>query len=219
MDIEKRWGIDGYNYRTQYVYRAIIKYGWGNIEHNIIKSNLTKDEACETEKYLIALYHSNNAKYGYNCTSGGDSLYVCSDETRDKLRKSHLGKPMSEKCKQALYLAHKGIPRTEETKNKISKSHKGYYKNNIDCMSGEKNPFYGKHHSEKAKELNRQKHIGKSSGHTYKTEIINQKTDEHLYFNKQGDVAKFLNVSQALVSNAISNNKNIKNFIIRRYYE
>ena len=70
---ERRWQSgNGYN-TQQYFWRAIQKYGWDNIIHIVLESNLTHDEACEKEKYYIQKFHTNNREYGYNITSGGDS--------------------------------------------------------------------------------------------------------------------------------------------------
>ena len=44
---EYRWGKDGCNYRSQIFKNAINKYGWDNIEHKIIATNLSKQEAKE----------------------------------------------------------------------------------------------------------------------------------------------------------------------------
>ena len=70
--ISQRWGKNGSNYKGLYFFNAIKKYGWNNIEHEIIAKNLTKNEACEFEKTLIKVLKSNNKKYGYNISEGGD---------------------------------------------------------------------------------------------------------------------------------------------------
>lgn len=68
----KRWQ-NGLGYKTQRLFwRAIEKYGWDNFTHDILENNLTHDEACEKEIMYINKYQSNNSKYGYNVTSGGD---------------------------------------------------------------------------------------------------------------------------------------------------
>lgn len=37
MSTSKRWGHKGYGYRNQpYFYRAILKYGWDNIKHEVL---------------------------------------------------------------------------------------------------------------------------------------------------------------------------------------
>ena len=60
---EKRWN-NGHNYKqNKHFYNAIQKYGWNNFEHEIIFNNLSKEEACEEEKNLIAKYNSNNRKF------------------------------------------------------------------------------------------------------------------------------------------------------------
>lgn len=72
MSMTERAG-NGKGYRnSRYFYRAIQKYGWENIKHEILEKELTHDEACEREKYYISLYNSTNSNCGYNITSGGD---------------------------------------------------------------------------------------------------------------------------------------------------
>ena len=48
-----RWKNGG-GYRNQlYFYQAIQKYGWDNFEHEVVASNLTKEESDNFEKLLI----------------------------------------------------------------------------------------------------------------------------------------------------------------------
>ena len=70
-----RWGSDGSGYKTQLFWRAIQKYGWDNIKHEILYVGLSKEEAKTKEIELIAKYQSDNPNYGYNQTKGGDSTY------------------------------------------------------------------------------------------------------------------------------------------------
>ena len=68
----RRWK-NGNGYRTQkYFWRAIQKYGWDNFEHEIVASNLTKEEADNFEKILIKALNTRNNAHGYNMTDGGD---------------------------------------------------------------------------------------------------------------------------------------------------
>lgn len=68
----KRWA-NGLGYcRQSYFFNAILKYGWDNFTHEILYTGLTKEEACQKEIELIALYRSNQRKYGYNISSGGE---------------------------------------------------------------------------------------------------------------------------------------------------
>ncbi len=68
----KRWGKHGRGYKNSpYFYRAIQKYGWDNIKHEILEDNLTIEEASNKEKYYIKKYQSDLNMYGYNILSGG----------------------------------------------------------------------------------------------------------------------------------------------------
>lgn len=53
---------------------AINKYGWENIQHNILEIGLTEEEAKKREIYYIEKYQTNDLEYGYNRTTGGDSV-------------------------------------------------------------------------------------------------------------------------------------------------
>lgn len=52
--------------------KAIEKYGWNNIEHIILFSNLTKEEANLKEEQLIEEYETTNREKGYNISAGGE---------------------------------------------------------------------------------------------------------------------------------------------------
>lgn len=67
---ELRWA-NGFGYRTNpYFWRAIVKYGWDGFTHNILHSNLSKEEALNIEESLIAHYKSLNLSY--NISDGKD---------------------------------------------------------------------------------------------------------------------------------------------------
>lgn len=84
--------------------RAIDKYGWDNVSHEILFSGLSKAQAAEKEKQLISQYSSTNPEFGYNVSEGGDgtSLHTVSLQTRERLREVNLGKPKSEETKKKL---------------------------------------------------------------------------------------------------------------------
>lgn len=78
MKPEKRWNKGkGYRRKKNYRYvqplmaRATLKYDWDDIKHEVLFEGLSKEEAEQKEKELIALYRSNEAEYGYNIESGG----------------------------------------------------------------------------------------------------------------------------------------------------
>lgn len=79
-----RWGKNGNGYlgkrksgefQQPHFANAIIKYGWDNFEHIILLKNICEEEAKYSERYLISWYKSNDEKYGYNCTGGGDGRW------------------------------------------------------------------------------------------------------------------------------------------------
>lgn len=127
---EKRWRNGGAGYLSKkngrYIQpvfaHAILKYGWDNFEHEIVASNLTKEEADNFEKLLIEKLNTKDSEYGYNLREGG-SHGRHSEESRRKIGETQKGKTMS-----------------EESKKKISES-----------LKGEKSPLYGTHPSEEAR--------------------------------------------------------------------
>ena len=80
--LHRRWKSDGYGYHSQrLIYNAIKKYGWDNIEHEIVASNLTKEEACNFEMILIRAFNSTDHRLGYNIDNGGFANGKHSPET------------------------------------------------------------------------------------------------------------------------------------------
>jgi hypothetical protein len=81
-----------------------------NIE--ILHENLSREEACEIEKYYIAFYGRKCLKLGtlYNLAAGGDGgpSGIISKETRLKRSKSLTGKKRTEKQKLEMSLAMRG---------------------------------------------------------------------------------------------------------------
>ena len=111
---EKRWCVNGRNYKSSpHFYSAIQKYGWDNFEHNILFTNLTKEEACLKEQELIKQFNSMDRNFGYNSTSGGEACVV-NEETMQKISQALMGN------KNGF-----GHPCSEEKKKKIGESQKG----------------------------------------------------------------------------------------------
>lgn len=120
----RRWE-NGFGYRKQPVlFRAICKYGWDNIKHEILYCDLTRYEAIKKEIELIAFYKSNQKEFGYNRDCGGS---VPTEEMKKHLRQINLGKHHSEEAK-AKMSAHqkgrkawnKGLPTPQHIKDKIA---------------------------------------------------------------------------------------------------
>lgn len=170
---EHRWLSNGNGYKNCTLFwRAIKKYGWENISHIVLIDGISKEMACEIEKYLIAKYHSNESAYGYNNSLGGESGsygHKMSLETRQKISKANLGRQVSEETRKKIGAANskalKGRVLPQEVKDKIRK-------NSAKAM-------LGKHHTEEAKRKNSLAHIGKQYHLGYKhTEEAKQKMSE-----------------------------------------
>ena len=98
--ISHRWRRgNGYKVNKHF-YRAIQKYGWDNIEHQVIEVE-SESEMYYLERYLIAYYRTNNIEFGYNKSSGGESSSI------------------------GICAWNKGISMSHEQKLKISNSLKG----------------------------------------------------------------------------------------------
>lgn len=105
-----RWN-NGKGYQTQkFMNKAIEKYGWDNIKHEILYNFLSEEEANQKEIELIEFYKSNNPKYGYNATKGGNGIsgYTYSNETKEKIRKANLGKKLKPETRKKLSQLRKG---------------------------------------------------------------------------------------------------------------
>lgn len=173
---ERRWGINGNKYlrknengefQQPLIANAILKYGWDTCEHIILFENLSRNDVDRIEQLCIALFRSNEHKYGYNIDLGGSSK-ILSEETKIKISNTlkelysdptkipMYGRKMSSESKQKMSIAQKkrfenpenhpmyGKHLSDEVKQKMSEARKG--KN-----TGEDNYFYGHHHSEETK--------------------------------------------------------------------
>ena len=71
--------------------KVIKKYGWDNIQHEILISNTTFEKACIIEKALIKFYKKRNISY--NITNGGEGTLgrEVTEQTRFKMRCSAKG--------------------------------------------------------------------------------------------------------------------------------
>ena len=103
-DVEKRWQ-NGFGYKSQFVFLAIVKFGWDNVEHQILFTGLSKDEAEEKERKLIELYETNDYLNGYNIANGGSSDGMHSETTKRKISESKTGRIVSEETREKFRLA------------------------------------------------------------------------------------------------------------------
>ena len=125
-------------------HKAIRKYGIDNFTVVILKESLpTKRIMNLYECYYIKKYNTLSINgNGYNVKEGGDGGNVFYGKTEDE--KKEIREKMSESAKSKIF--------TDEHKKNMSEARKG-----------EKNKFYGKHHSEETKTILREKNSGKNS--------------------------------------------------------
>ena len=132
--VNARWK-NGKGYKTSpHFNSAIKKYGWDNFKHEILLSNLTREEAEQKEKEYISKWNLTDKNFGYNLTEGGEgtSGYKVSEKAKRKMSErmkgeNHpfYGKKMSKEFCLAVSNGRKGIKFTEEHKNNLRKSHLG----------------------------------------------------------------------------------------------
>lgn len=181
---KERWGRNGIEYlrkdnNNEYYHKvfamALKKYpDWENDwDHIIFAENLSQEEASHMEMLLIGLYKTNcnkykNPSYGYNMTDGGEGSA--------------------------------GRYHTEESVKKISDAIKERWKDEeyryfqVNRLTGEGNPMFGKTHTEEVKEKLRVASTGKTPSEAtreklskkmierwanpdYKTKMIERKKD------------------------------------------
>lgn len=120
--VENRWRFNGSGYNTQsLMHNAILKYGWQNIKHEILYTDISKQEAEKIEIELISRYKSNQREFGYNVDNGGFHRGCHSQETRNKISLAKIGTHHTESAKQKIGRASKGRYHKKETKMKRSK--------------------------------------------------------------------------------------------------
>lgn len=112
---EKRWGKDGKRYLEkkkdgQYVHPplalAILKYGWDNMEHQVLFHNCTEELAKKLEIAFIKYWRDKGLSY--NIAKGGDTgknaIYT-PEELRERrcarCRQYHKEHPLTEEQKEA----------------------------------------------------------------------------------------------------------------------
>lgn len=140
-DVINRWKSNGIKYKpkkgkenSRPFWNAIKKYGFESFEHIILEENLSKEEACEKEKYYIQKFKSREREKGYNIAEGGNGGRIYLEHPKGMLGKQH-----NNEWKQ-------------KHSNDIKKAaERGAYK---DVWKKNKHPrgMLGKHHSEEFKE-------------------------------------------------------------------
>lgn len=104
-NVKRRWRY-GTGYSNCVLFQNTIKkYGWYNIKHEILFTNLEEERAKNLERNLIR--HYKNLNISLNITDGGDGTLgrVFSKETILKMKKSHSGKKLEKSHIENMRLA------------------------------------------------------------------------------------------------------------------
>jgi group I intron endonuclease len=115
-EINRRWRY-GTGYSNCILFQnAIDKYGWDNIKHQVLFTNLTEDRAKNLEKDLIR--HYKNLGVSYNITDGGDGHLGCSWTptvyTRTIWSTQRKDRKLSEEHKKKISDTMKGRPMSKD---------------------------------------------------------------------------------------------------------
>lgn len=128
---------------------AFKKHGWDNFKVEFLIPCFSYEELCDEERFLIAYFNARDRNVGYNRAEGGEGGiggpmfrgHRHSEETKLKMSRSQSGKKRSfetrAKLSESVSKGRLGIKYSEEGKAKLS-----------EAFLGDRNPFYGKHHSE-----------------------------------------------------------------------
>lgn len=154
LNVEKRLYQHKNNQNSRpYLQNAISKYGIENFSFEVIEDNLTKETYGKRERFWISYYNSMSPN-GYNLTSGGENEPdgTLSDVVKKKISDSHKGKKPTKEARKRMSESAKIKYFSDEHKQNMSLS-----------KMGEKNSFYGKHHSEESKRKMSEKLSGVNS--------------------------------------------------------
>lgn len=123
----KRWGRDGSGYKNNHHFlSAIQKYGWDNIQHEIVAEGLGQKDAEQLEIELIAKYKATDKAHGYNIDKGGTTGPKHSETTKTKIGDANRRRVWSSESRRKVGEASKRRVHNTETRQAMSRAHKGH---------------------------------------------------------------------------------------------
>lgn len=142
MALKKRWKRGSEYKGSPHFYNSIQKYGWDGFTHYILDDGLTKEEACAMEQEYIAKYKTQDRRYGYNVTSGGEhcthneesrkknsearkQYYKEHPDAKEKFARINVGRHGSEIQKLAAKKTMTNLWADDSFKEKMSAIHRG----------------------------------------------------------------------------------------------
>lgn len=148
--------------KNKHMQNAYKKYGENSFTVEIIEILNEEDDINDREKYWISFYNSNDKHYGYNRTAGGDggNSYVdcMTEEEREEHYKKHIEIRTGENnINYGKHLYHLGLQQKYLSEDEINEYEANGWERGANAKIkqetseryiGDKNPFYGKKHSE-----------------------------------------------------------------------
>lgn len=105
----ERWK-NGFGYMNNSdMFSAIVKYGWDNIKHEVLLSNLTKYGALKIEATLIK--ELDTVRRGYNRANGNGYMVMCVETGEVFMSKSEAQKAAGVKSNNSFWKALKNPSR------------------------------------------------------------------------------------------------------------
>ena len=137
-----RWGKEGRGYiGNVHFYNAIQKYGWNSFTHEVLYSNLTKEEAQEIEIALILHYKASNPEFGYNRSLGGEAGFFNKDAYGEEYHKQY----REEHHDKIIAYLRKYY---RDNKEKAAIANKEYYEAHSQKIKEQKHRYYQMHKEE-----------------------------------------------------------------------
>jgi group I intron endonuclease len=122
------------NIYNNFFHSSLFKYGKDNFNWYILYQSKNIIDLKTQETFFINLFNSNNKKYGYNLSTGGESPKL-NNSSRMKISKKTKKRNLTGERNPFFGKKH-----STETKKHLSKIR-------IGVLVGNKNPFFGKKHS------------------------------------------------------------------------
>ena len=125
-NMRERWRKGkGYSHNNLMM-KAINKYGWENIEHKILYTDLDEQKAREIEIQLIKEYNSTDSNYGYNLSTGGEGAtgYKHTPEQIEKAKRNRGPYIFTKEQREKMGIASKKVWSNEEYKKRMKEIHK-----------------------------------------------------------------------------------------------
>lgn len=127
---KSRWNHgNGYRF-CEDMWNLIVSQGWESFQTDVIKTDLTYDEACKMEQELIVKYDACNPEKGFNREGGGIfKKKIVLDSTRKRISEAQMGeknnnygKPRPDDVKEKIRLSNLGKKRSAETCKRVGKA-------------------------------------------------------------------------------------------------